>query len=389
MFKKLEMNDKGRAKFGWAVFAATIVGLSTVFASFIARGENPGKRKAGVPPGVAEKPSTSNSELPNPIVQLSRDPLVHSELRLSQRQIEAINNAYAQIEQPMWRLRDVTSGPGAAEKEKLAGAMETALRTILNSTQQTRVRQLVFRARGWEGIDTPTVAAELELSADQMQNIKRVVEQTRHEIQTAANSNDSPAARETAAVRLRTKEGSDIQQLLSDEQRKKLAELVGRPFDLSQVRPLTFQSPELAQIDDWINTSPVRLADLRGKVVAVHFWAFNCVNCVHNLPHYNNWHDRFSTQGLVVLGLHTPETQAERDLAALRKSVQEHDIRYPVAVDHEGQNWAAWANSMWPSVYLVDKRGQVRYWWYGEMNWQGIEGENFMRNKIEQLLAEK
>ena len=129
--------------------------------------------------------------------------------------------------------------------------------------------------------------------------------------------------------------------------------------------------------------------DLRGKVVAFHFWAFGCINCVHNLPHYTKWHDEMASKGLVVLGMHTPETQAERNVVALQKKVEENAIRYPVAVDHDAQNWAAWANSMWPSVYLVDKKGRVRYWWYGEMNWQGTEGERFMRQQIEVLLAEK
>ena len=123
--------------------------------------------------------------------------------------------------------------------------------------------------------------------------------------------------------------------------------------------------------------------------MAFHFWACNCINCVHNLPHYNKWHEELAGRGLLVLGIHTPETAAEREIATVRAKVDEHAIRYPVAIDHDNANWKAWANSMWPSVYLVDKRGRVRYWWYGEMNWQGAKGEQFMRQKIEELLAER
>jgi peroxiredoxin len=187
---------------------------------------------------------------------------------------------------------------------------------------------------------------------------------------------------------LRREEGESIQKLLSDAQRRKLAEMVGQPYDLSTVPPLTFAAPELEETDGWVNSKPLKLSDLRGKVVAFHFWAFNCINCVHNLPHYNAWQRKFASRGLVVIGMHTPETAAERDRSALEEKIREHQIAYPVASDHENGNWRAWANSMWPSVYLVDKRGRVRYWWYGELSWQGAQGEAAMRKRIENLLAE-
>jgi hypothetical protein len=91
----------------------------------------------------------------------------------------------------------------------------------------------------------------------------------------------------------------------------------------------------------------------------------------------------------VIIGVHTPETDEERDVEKLRAKVVEAGMEYPVAVDNASQTWSAWANNMWPSVYLIDKRGHVRYWWYGELNWQGAEGEKLMREKIELLLTEE
>ena len=90
----------------------------------------------------------------------------------------------------------------------------------------------------------------------------------------------------------------------------------------------------------------------------------------------------------MIIGIHTPETQAERDPDRVRSKVKEAAFTYPVVVDNEKTNWNAWGNSMWPSVYLIDKRGNLRYWWYGELNWQGTEGEKIMRECIEELLAE-
>ena len=90
----------------------------------------------------------------------------------------------------------------------------------------------------------------------------------------------------------------------------------------------------------------------------------------------------------MVLGVHTPETEAEHDLARLRAKVNDGGLAYPIAIDNRKQTWATWTNNMWPSVYLIDKRGHVRTWWYGELNWDGAEGEKYLRQRIEELLGE-
>ena len=87
--------------------------------------------------------------------------------------------------------------------------------------------------------------------------------------------------------------------------------------------------------------------------------------------------------------MHTPETEGERKLESVRQKVKENQMEYPILMDSDWKVWNAWTNRVWPSVYLIDKKGNVRYWWYGELNWQGAKGEQFMRGKIEQLLAER
>jgi peroxiredoxin len=89
-----------------------------------------------------------------------------------------------------------------------------------------------------------------------------------------------------------------------------------------------------------------------------------------------------------VLGIHTPESAGERNVDNIRRKMTENGIEFPIAVDNDKANWNAWANNMWPSTYLIDKKGYVRYWWYGELNWKGTEGEKMFREKIEELLAE-
>ena len=89
-----------------------------------------------------------------------------------------------------------------------------------------------------------------------------------------------------------------------------------------------------------------------------------------------------------MLGIHTAETAAERDGANVRKAALEAGLTFPILIDQDRLNWDAWGNSMWPSVYLIDKQGYVRYWWYGELNWKGAEGERRLRKRIEELLDE-
>jgi hypothetical protein len=92
---------------------------------------------------------------------------------------------------------------------------------------------------------------------------------------------------------------------------------------------------------------------------------------------------------LSIIGVHTPETDGEKVVEAIRDKARDSGLDFPIAVDSGRETWDAWSNSIWPAIYLIDRRGFVRYWWYGELNWQGAEGEEFMRRKISDLIAEK
>jgi hypothetical protein len=110
---------------------------------------------------------------------------------------------------------------------------------------------------------------------------------------------------------------------------------------------------------------------------------------VRNYPWYRGWHDDLAKKGLVVVGVHTPETAGEANLTRLRAKVKENRITYPIAVDNQARTWRAWDNRVWPGIYVVDRKGIVRYRWYGELNHGKVKAEPVLRKKIEQLLAEK
>jgi thiol-disulfide isomerase/thioredoxin len=132
-------------------------------------------------------------------------------------------------------------------------------------------------------------------------------------------------------------------------------------------------APEFAGITHWINSPPLSMQALRGKVVLVDFWAFECVNCLHTLPHLKSLYARYKDQGLVVIGVHTPELQVERNRSNLVRAVRTLGIDYPVAQDSNDNTWNAWGTRYWPTQYLVDRGGHVVLKHIGEGQYQAIE----------------
>jgi cytochrome c biogenesis protein CcdA/thiol-disulfide isomerase/thioredoxin len=128
-------------------------------------------------------------------------------------------------------------------------------------------------------------------------------------------------------------------------------------------------APDFTQITTWLNTgggAPLSLGALRGRVVLVDFWTYTCINCLRTLSHIRAWDTRYRDEGLTVVGVHTPEFSFERDESNVRDAVAVNRLRYPVALDNDYGTWNAWGNRYWPAKYLIDARGQVRFWHFGE-----------------------
>jgi thiol-disulfide isomerase/thioredoxin len=141
-------------------------------------------------------------------------------------------------------------------------------------------------------------------------------------------------------------------------------------------------APEL-QNEIWLNVDqPLRLADLRGKVVLLEMWTFGCINCQHVIPSLLGWDAKYRDQGLVIIGNHFPEFSYEQDLDNLKQAVDRYEIKYAVAQDNDGQTWQAYNNHYWPALYLIDKTGNIRYTHIGEGAYQDTE------QAIKTLLAE-
>lgn len=175
--------------------------------------------------------------------------------------------------------------------------------------------------------------------------------------------------------------------------------LVSGSSETGYAQPGTPKPPQLVILDvpapaltgaseDWLNTGGVPVRFQKGRVYVVHFWAFGCINCKRNLPFYAAWQSRYARSPLTVIGVHTPETEKERNRDNVIAAVQAQNIRYPVLIDGASTNWRRWQQQMWPTVYLVDKRGHVRFYWLGELEWQEAGGSRIMDNYIRMLLQE-
>lgn len=141
-------------------------------------------------------------------------------------------------------------------------------------------------------------------------------------------------------------------------------------------------APEFEGIQAWINSQPLTMASLRGKVVVLDFWTYSCINCLRTLPHIKAWYDAYRQDGLVVVGVHTPEFAFEREQDNVERAVRDHGIDYPVALDPDFGTWQAWDNQYWPAKYFVDRQGRIRYAHFGEGDYE--ESEEIIR----ELLAE-
>jgi len=141
-------------------------------------------------------------------------------------------------------------------------------------------------------------------------------------------------------------------------------------------------APEFREVTGWLNSQPLSLDGLRGKVVLVDFWTYSCINCLRTLPYLRSWDDAYRDDGLVIVGVHTPEFAFERDQGNVEAAVERLGVGYPVALDNDYGTWNAWANRYWPASYFIDRSGHVRFAHFGEGAYE--EKESVIRD----LLAE-
>jgi cytochrome c biogenesis protein CcdA/thiol-disulfide isomerase/thioredoxin len=142
------------------------------------------------------------------------------------------------------------------------------------------------------------------------------------------------------------------------------------------------QAPELDGGGNWFNSEPLILQKLRGKVVLIDFWTYSCINCIRTLPYLKAWYDKYHDDGLVIIGVHSPEFEFEKSPENVREAIADFELKYPVVQDNNFAIWRAYNNRYWPAKYLIDKEGNIRYTHFGEGAYSETE------TKIRELLGE-
>jgi thiol-disulfide isomerase/thioredoxin len=142
-------------------------------------------------------------------------------------------------------------------------------------------------------------------------------------------------------------------------------------------------APSLEGGETWLNSPPLTAADLKGKVVLVDFWTYDCINCLNHLPFVRAWHDQYKDQGLVVVGVHTPEFAYERSTKNVQDAIRRLQVKHAVVQDNQFAIWKAFNNRYWPAIYLIDAQGRIVYQHFGEGAYTQTEA------KIRELLAQR
>ena len=331
-------------------------------------------------------------ELPPVLLQMMRNDTVFKQLGLDEAEIRKVTDVLDRVDGEWWRSRNMQDAERNETVNRLSAKVKDELRGILSKESFSRLEQLERQALGPRMFLLADVAEQLSLSpvtVEKMASIALETNVSTTSLNKRLQDGGDASEIESEQKALVAKEQEAIVGLLTNGQKLRIRGLTGEPFDFGRVTRTLPRAPELIQTpQNWLQGSASSLEQLRGSVVAVHFYAFQCINCQRNLPHYQAWHQDYSDKGLVVIGIQTPETSAERNAEQVKAAIKSSGIGYPILMDPESKNWESWGTTMWPTVYLLDRDGYIRAWWQGEMNWQGNPGEKKMRAHIERLLAE-
>lgn len=138
----------------------------------------------------------------------------------------------------------------------------------------------------------------------------------------------------------------------------------------------------------WLNSEPLRIEGLRGKVVLVNVWVYSCYNCYRSLPTLKRWYERYKGQGFEIVGVHTPEFESDKPLKNVQAALLREGVTWPVVQDNAAATWRAYNNSVWPTFYLIDRQGILRRVQRGEISSVFPQGIKPLKSGIEDLLAE-
>ena len=328
----------------------------------------------------------------DPAWNLIHEPAVEKELKLSPAKSREFRRLLDEFDAKFFPLRNKPPNQAAKGVTETMADLTNRLQSLLSESQFRRLAEIQTRQQGTAALLRPGLMTLMDYDPQQKERLERVISETlaaTKELEQRATNGEPREPLEKQYAALKQDELQKVLDILSPIQKSVWQKAVGRDFDFTKLGRAKFKAPELVDSGEWLNSEkPLTLDSLAGKVVVLQFYAFGCINCIRNFPTYLDWQERFRGKDVVIIGIHTPETAAEQDSTNVKEKAIEAGFKFPVLIDKTKANWNAWGNSMWPSVYLIDKQGYLRHFWPGELKWQGATGDVWMRERIEELLSE-
>ena len=336
-------------------------------------------RPKDLPPGLVRVPQT--------LLAMVHSEEGQKELGIPSEIEPAFDQFLRKVSAPWMRWRNQ---PSTEQRESIAKA-ETAvvseLRRRMGGVAVARLRQLELQAQGARAFLRPDVAEFLNLNPEQTTKLQALFENSDRALNQVGSLGSAGRTRYAAALsRFRQAEQTASDRWLTTEQRSLWRGALGELRETTAFQRVYPMAPELVDSGVWLDERAIRLSELRGSVVLLHFYAFQCHNCHANFAIYNRWHRTLRDKGIVVVGIQTPETEDERDTGKVLAAARKAGFEFPVLVDTKSANWEAWGTTMWPTVYVIDRRGYVRNWWMGELNWKGATNDRSVEQLAERLL---
>jgi peroxiredoxin len=327
--------------------------------------------------------------VPQTLLGLFHAEEVQAELGLEQPLGTELFGQLQEIDGPWWRARNLPEGERRAVIAQQEGKLRDALSRVLPKDKLDRLWQLELQSQGARMLVRPEVAKFLNLDQAQQRQLSDLFQETeRLFVEANRPENRDREASLKQAQAAKQQEAPAALKLLTTLQQQALPQLLGPRFDTTQLSRIYPLAPELVDAQVWVGDRRVSLSELRGQVVLLHFYAFQCHNCKANFKHYIRWQENLASRGVTVLGIQTPELDDERDPQLVSAAAKENGFQFPVLVDLKNANWDAWGNTMWPTVYVIDREGYIRLWWQGELNWQGATGDRTIEELVEKLLKQ-
>lgn len=347
-----------------------------------------------LPDGLFALVDANDPLIPQLLLPTIHSKVVQQKLGLSTKQIDQLEEILRDIDRQWWPSRNL---PIQQRREKIVELEELLwqkLSALFPVSLLKRLQQFELQAQGARLVLREDVADALQLTPVQRDEFrssfkqfdKQRVELTKQNQPESDPNPDSNSDQQLAEIDRKEVESSYA--LLNSQQKERLASLLGEMIDFGVVQRTFPLAPELIDTGEWFGNSTT-LGDAKGKVVILHFYAFQCSNCRRNFVHYNKWIEHFEDQPVMVIGIQTPETAAESDPGRVRDAATRDQFKFPVLIDVGKKNWEAWGNTMWPTIYIIDRNGYIRFWWQGELNWQGAEGDRVIKDLVNQLLIEE